>query len=364
VKEQMWKIGPATTVKERFQHLREDETLPILDACNRPLNYLRISITEQCNFRCPYCLPDSTPSAKTKFSNVKDYLSCDEIVRFAKIMIALGVGKIRITGGEPLLRHDLPEIIKGISKNPKLRDLTLTTNGFLLKTKAGLLKKSGLHRLTVSLDSVTHDVFSKMCGHRAKIQDILEGITIAKNEGFHPIKINAVIIKGINEDSVLELVKYSRKEGHIVRFIEYMDAGNCHNWHQDLVVPNQHIVDQIHKEFPLENVEKKNAGEVSSRYRFLDGKGEIGFISSVTQPFCRDCSRIRISPKGKVYNCLFAEQGFNLKPLFAAGISDSMLKNAIKDIWAKRDDRYSENRLLYRGFSQTREKPEMFQIGG
>ena len=279
--------------------------------------------------------------------------------------MSLGVLKVRLTGGEPLLRPGLPELIARLSKISQIEDLALTTNGSLLRQQAQTLKSAGLKRLTVSLDTLDEEIFYAMSGNLGSVAEVLDGIKEAQRVGFKKIKINVVIQKGINDHTVLDLVKYFKGTGHIIRFIEYMDVGNCNHWKSTFVVPSSEIVRRIHVVFPLKPVEANYPGEVASRYEYLDGSSEIGFISSVTQPFCGTCSRARLSTDGKIYTCLFAGQGTDLRSPLRNGASDKKLLEIITDVWEKRADRYSEERLRLSTSQKTpARKVEMFQIGG
>ncbi|HLD69433.1 MAG TPA: GTP 3',8-cyclase MoaA, partial [Candidatus Omnitrophota bacterium] len=300
-----------------------------------------------------------------QFLKKEEWLNFDEIFRLTKLFVSLGVLKVRLTGGEPLLRPGLPELIARLSKISQIEDLALTTNGSLLRQQAQTLKSAGLKRLTVSLDTLDEEIFYAMSGNLGSVAEVLEGIKEAQRVGFKKIKINVVIQKGINDHTVLDLVKYFKGTGHIIRFIEYMDVGNCNHWKSTFVVPSSEIVRRIHVVFPLKPVEANYPGEVASRYEYLDGSSEIGFISSVTQPFCGTCSRARLSTDGKIYTCLFAGQGTDLRSPLRNGASDKKLLEIITDVWEKRADRYSEERLRLSTSQKTpARKVEMFQIGG
>ncbi len=337
----------------------------ILDRLNRPLHDLRISVIDRCNFRCTYCMPEKEYSEHYQFLKKEEWLNFDEIFRLTKLFVSLGVLKVRLTGGEPLLRPGLPELIGRLSKILEIEDLALTTNGSHLRQQVQTLKDAGLKRLTVSLDTLDEEIFYAMSGNLGSVAEVLEGIKEAGRVGFKKIKINVVIQKGINDHTVLDLVKYFKGTGHIIRFIEYMDVGNCNHWKSAFVVPSSEIVHRINQVFPLKAVQANYSGEVALRYEYLDSSGEIGFISSVTEPFCGSCSRARLSTDGKIYTCLFASQGTDLRAPLRNGASDEKLLEIIRNVWKKRTDRYSEERLRL-SVSQKipARKVEMFQIGG
>ena len=320
---------------------------------------------DRCNFRCTYCMPEEEYARHYQFLKKEEWLSFGEILRVTKLFLEIGVNKVRLTGGEPLLRPDLAELIQELSRFEQIDDLALTTNGSLLAPQAKTLKAAGLQRLTVSLDTLHDEIFRKMSGTRVPVAQVLKGIEEAQRVGFQDIKINVVVQKGINDHTILDLVRFFKGTGHILRFIEYMDVGNCNHWTSEFVVPSSELYRRINEVFPLRLIKPNYHGEVASRYQFEDGGGEIGFISSVTQPFCGSCTRARLSTDGKIYTCLFSGQGTDLRTPLRAGASDQELLAMIKDIWKKRDDRYSENRFL---LSSRQEKPlkkvEMFQIGG
>ena len=342
----------------------QKSTAIITDQFQRPLHDLRISVIDRCNFRCNYCMPEEEYPRHYNFLKKNEWLSFEEILRLVRLFASLGVEKIRLTGGEPLLRPKLSELIEKLSKISGIDDLSLTTNGSLLKEHASALKNAGLHRLTVSLDTLDEKTFQKMNGGKASVNEILKGIEAAEKAGFDSIKINSVIQRGVNDHDILDLVKYFKGTGHIIRFIEYMDVGNCNHWDLKDVVPSKEIIALINKHFPLKPAESNYYGEVASRYLFVDGTGEVGFISSVTQPFCGTCTRARLSTDGKFYTCLFASEGKNLRVPLRSGASDEELFNLIKDVWSKRVDKYSENRYLFRSLKEKSHKVEMFQIGG
>jgi GTP 3',8-cyclase len=330
------------------------------DRLGRPLRDLRISVTDRCNFRCVYCMPKEVFGKDYQFLERKEILTFEEIGRIARIFGSLGVEKIRLTGGEPLIRRNLEQLIAMLSHIPGL-DLTLTTNGSLLTRKAGALKAAGLQRVTVSLDALDEDAFRQMNDVDFPVAKVLEGIEAASAAGLKPVKINMVVKRGVNEHSVLPMARYFRGTGHILRFIEYMDVGHTNGWRMDDVVTAREIIGMISAEMPLEPVDPNYQGEVAERWRYRDGSGEIGVIASVTQAFCRDCTRIRLSTEGKLYTCLFATNGHDLRALLRGGASDEEIKDAVAAIWAKRSDRYSELRTAQTSRVQ---KIEMSYIGG
>ncbi len=336
----------------------------ITDTMGRPLKDLRISVTDRCNFRCTYCMPAEIFGESYKFLPKNEILSFEEIARLARIFVEFGVNKLRITGGEPLLRTDLHKLIAMLTGMPGLEDLTLTTNAFLLPQQAQQLKDAGLQRVTISLDTLDDEVFKEMNGRGISIDRVLKGIDAAAAVGLAPIKINAVVQKGVNDHTVVDLARHFKGSGHIVRFIEYMDVGNRNGWKWDQVVPAAEIVQQIDAEMPLEPVDSNYPGEVANRYRYRDGQGEIGVISSVSQPFCANCTRSRLSTDGKLYTCLFASTGVSLRDEMRAGASDDDLRNLITRIWTRRTDRYSEERTELASLQNVPAKVEMYQIGG
>lgn len=334
-----------------------------LDLHKRPLRDIRISVTDKCNFRCQYCMPAEIFGPDYPFLPQSKLLTFEEITRLTGIFTSLGVGKIRITGGEPLMRRDLPELIRMIRRVEGVEDIAMTTNGSLLAKHAEALKAAGLDRVTVSLDSLDDERFGKINGRGYKVADVLQGIEAAERAGLG-IKINMVVQRDVNVDDILPMARFFREQGHILRFIEFMDVGNTNGWKLDQVVPSQEIVDLISQEMPLEPINPNYFGEVASRYRYVDGAGEIGLISSVTQAFCSTCTRARLSAEGKMYNCLFASNGFDLRQPLREGQSDEQIRELIDTYWGQRDDRYSEVRLLQTPGLSTRDKVEMSHIGG
>jgi cyclic pyranopterin phosphate synthase len=331
----------------------------VLDTLGRPLRDLRISVTDRCNFRCVYCMPKEVFGHGYRFLPRADLLTFEELERLARAFAALGVEKIRITGGEPLLRRDLEHLIARLAAVDGL-DLTLTTNGALLSRKAEALAGAGLRRVTVSLDSLDDAVFRAMNDVDFPVERVLEGIDAAAAAGL-PVKVNAVIKRGVNDGEILPLARRFRGTGHVLRFIEYMDVGATNGWRLDDVVPAPEILAAIAEEFPLEPVEPHYRGEVARRYRYLDGAGEVGVIASVTQPFCGDCTRARISAEGRLYTCLFGVRGHDLRELVRSGADDEELRGAIAAVWGRRADRYSEIRSEETGLAP---RPEMSYIGG
>jgi cyclic pyranopterin phosphate synthase len=335
----------------------------LADTLGRPLRDLRISVTDRCNFRCVYCMPKEVFGRDYRFLPRRELLTFEEIERVARVCVELGVRKLRITGGEPLLRRDLEDLIArlaALSPRPGELDVTLTTNGALLAQKARALAAAGLSRVTVSLDSLDDEVFRKMNDVDFPVARVLGGIDAAAAAGL-PVKVNVVVKRGLNEGSILDIARRFRGTGHTVRFIEYMDVGATNGWRMDDVVPAAEIVATIGREFPLEPVEPAYRGEVAERYRYRDGAGEIGVIASVTQPFCGDCTRARLSADGRLYTCLFAVRGHDMRALLRSGAPDSEVDGAIRAIWERRGDRYSE--LRTEQTSRLR-KVEMSYIGG
>ena len=325
---------------------------------------LRISVTDRCNFRCPYCMPAEIFGESYQFLPKAEILSFEEISRLARIFVGLGVNKIRVTGGEPLLRTELHLLIAMLAEIPGLDDLTLTTNGYLLPQQAQRLKDAGLKRITVSLDTLDDEIFKEMNGRGISVDRVLQGIDQAAAVGLAPIKINSVVQKGVNDHTVVDLARYFKETGHILRFIEYMDVGNRNGWNWDQVVPAAEIIQRIDAELPLEPIDPNYQGEVANRYRYRDGVGEVGVIASVTQPFCADCTRSRLSTDGKIYTCLFASQGVSLRDEMRAGASDDDLRDLLTRIWGRRTDRYSEERTELAPRQNQPQKIEMYQIGG
>ena len=333
-----------------------------LDVRGRSLTDLRISVIDRCNFRCPYCMPEDQYPRDHAFLSKADRLRFEEIERLSRIFVALGVRKLRLTGGEPLLRRDLPELVRQLAAIPGDVDIAMTTNGSLLAEKVDALRTAGLDRITLSLDTLDPKTFAVMSGGRGDVDAVLNAIDAAGRAGFSPLKINAVVMRGVNDAGVLDLVEHFRGTRHIVRFIEYMDVGTCNDWQRDLVVPSAELRERIGARWPLVALAANYGGEVAQRYAFADGAGEIGFISSVTEPFCGDCSRARLSADGRLYTCLFARSGHDLRGPLRAGASDEELAGIIRAVWTSRDDRYSEERSELR--NDERRRVEMYEIGG
>ncbi|MBC8506672.1 MAG: GTP 3',8-cyclase MoaA [Anaerolineales bacterium] len=330
------------------------------DKFGRPLRDLRISVTDRCNFRCSYCMPKEIFGHNYEFLPRADLLTFEEITRVAHVMAHIGIRKIRLTGGEPLLRRDIEILVRLLAQIPNV-ELAMTTNASILEAKAHALKDAGLNRITVSLDALDEDTFKEMNDADFPVQRVLDGIQTAADVGFSPIKINMVIKRGVNEKDILPMARYFHGSGHILRFIEFMDVGSTNDWRMDDVIPAQEIVDIIHAEMPIEPIEPNYQGEVANRWRYKDGGGEVGVIASVTQPFCGNCTRLRLSAKGELYTCLFGVNGHDLRSMIRAGASDQEISERITNIWQPRQDRYSEIRS-----SETSSLPkvEMSYIGG
>jgi cyclic pyranopterin phosphate synthase len=330
------------------------------DALGRPLRDLRISVTDRCNFRCVYCMPREVFGRDYAFLDRAELLSFEEITRLVGVFRGLGLQKVRLTGGEPLLRRDLDRLVGMLSAYDGL-DLTLTTNGSLLANHAEALQRAGLHRVTVSLDSLDNEVFQRMNDADFPVERVLQGIDAAAGVGLSPVKVNMVIKRGVNEDSLLPMVEHFRGSGHILRIIEFMDVGQTNGWRMDDVVPGREILQRIEARYPLQPLEANYPGEVARRWRFQDGQGELGVIASVTQPFCRSCTRARLSAEGKLYTCLFAGQGHDLRMPLRQGESETELAERIRSVWATRRDAYSE---LRSAATPGLPKVEMSYIGG
>jgi cyclic pyranopterin phosphate synthase len=335
--------------------------LTFLDTLGRPLRDLRVSVTDRCNFRCVYCMPKEVFGRDHAFLPRAEILDFEEIERVVRAAVALGVRKVRLTGGEPLVRRNVELLVAMLAAVDGIDDLTLTTNASLLATRAEALAAAGLHRVTVSLDALDDATFKRMNDVGFGVERVLEGIAAAEARGLGPVKVNTVVRRGLNEHAVLDLAGHFRGTGTTVRFIEYMDVGHSNGWRMDDVVPAGEIVAAIHARWPLDPVDPDYRGEVAQRYRYRDGGGEIGVISSVTQPFCGDCTRARITADGQLFTCLFATAGHDLRAVLRSGADEAMLTDALRAIWAGRSDRYSELRSL-----DTVELPkvEMSFIGG
>jgi cyclic pyranopterin phosphate synthase len=335
-----------------------------LDRLGRPLHDLRISVMDRCNFRCPYCMPKEQFHEHYRFLKSQERLSFDEIVRLARLFASLGVRKLRLTGGEPLLRTNLADLVGDLTDVPGIDDIALTTNGVLLGQHAVDLRANGLERVTVSLDTLDKEVFTRMSGGFGALDQVLGGIDAAIAAGLTPVKINAVIERGLNDHTALDLLERFRGSPVIVRFIEFMDVGNRNQWRPELVVPSAELAARIHERWPMRPISQNYQGEVAQRWRFDDGGGEVGFISSVSQPFCGACSRARLSSEGKFYTCLFATHGLDLRAPLRAGAGDADILQLIRGVWGSRTDRYSELRGQLRGAGSGTKKIEMNYIGG
>jgi cyclic pyranopterin phosphate synthase len=338
------------------------EESAVADTLGRPLRDVRISVTDRCNFRCPYCMPAEIYGERYRFLPKPEILSFEEITRLARLFVRLGARKIRLTGGEPLLRADLPELVAMLAAIPGVEDLALTTNGHLLPRLAQPLARAGLRRVSVSLDSHDQAVFQRMSGGHSSPARVLDGIAAAEAAGLGPIKLNCVVQRGVNDHTLVDLARRFRGTGHIVRFIEYMDVGTRNAWDPSQVLSAREIVAAIDAELPLEPAEPNYRGEVAKRWRYRDGSGEIGVIASVTQPFCGDCTRARLTAEGAFVTCLFAPGGRDLKGPLRGGASDEELLELMTGVWRRRSDRYSEERA--RLPLRTPRRIEMYQVGG
>jgi cyclic pyranopterin phosphate synthase len=330
-----------------------------LDRRARPLRDLRLSVIDNCNFRCPYCMPEAHYPRDATFLSARQRLTVDEIATLVRAFVGLGVSKVRLTGGEPLLRRDLGDIVRAVAAIDGVADLALTTNGALLAREAQHLRDAGLTRLTVSLDALDPALFARMSGGRGRVEEVLAGLAAAERAGFERIKINTVVERGVNEDEVFALLEHFRGRGHIVRFIETMDVGTCNGWTPAQVVPSRELVERIGARWSIEPLGANYRGEVAERWRFADGSGEFGFVSSVSAPFCGDCHRARVSADGRLYTCLFAADGTDLRGLIA---DPARLSERIRALWTARTDRYSEVRSELAGKASRR--IEMYRIGG
>lgn len=339
------------------------DELMMLDQHSRPMRDLRISVTDKCNFRCSYCMPPELIGPDYQFLRESEQLTFDEIERLAKLFIACGVRKIRLTGGEPLLRSRLPELIRRLAALNNAPELSLTTNGSLLGELAEELFAAGMRRVNVSLDALDDEIMQRITNRKIKVSDIIRNIDTAKKVGLS-VKVNAVIRKGINDEQVLPLARLFKERNITLRFIEFMDVGMVNGWNLQHVVPSKVILDQIHTEMPLELIDPNYYGEVAKRYRYRGTDTELGFISSVSAPFCANCTRARLSSDGKMYLCLFAERGYDLRDRIRNGASDQDLLQYIQFIWNQRDDQYSEQRSNYLHEGRLKDKIEMSYIGG
>ncbi len=338
--------------------------VPVRDVLGRPMTDLRVSVTDRCNFRCVFCMP---PDRIYTFLPKGELLTFEEITRLARLFVEMGVRKVRITGGEPLLRSGVEKLIAMLARIPGLEDLALTTNGYLLAQKAEALKAAGLRRVTVSLHALEDSTFGRINGRGVGVQRVLEGIERAIAVGLVPVKVNVVVLRGVNDDQVVELARLFKRPHCVVRFIEYMDVGTLNGWDPEKVVSAREIVERIDRAMPLEPLPRESTGEVALRFRYRDDGAEVGVIASVTEPFCGDCCRVRLSSDGKLYTCLFAAEGHDLKGPLRAGATDEALKAIIRSVWSRRTDRYSEERTA--ALRQGRAwmpvpKVEMFRVGG
>ncbi|WP_420976107.1 GTP 3',8-cyclase MoaA [Bacillus vallismortis] len=338
------------------------ESRQMLDKRNRPLRDLRISVTDRCNFRCTYCMPAELFGPDYPFLKKEELLSFEELERLAALFVTrFGVEKIRLTGGEPLMRKDMPELIRKLARIPGVRDIAMTTNGSLLPVYAERLKEAGLKRVTISLDSLEDERFKKINGRGVSVSKVLEGIEAAKEAGLG-VKINMVVQKGVNEKDILPMAHYFKEKGHILRFIEFMDVGNTNQWEKKDVMTKAEIIDLINGHMRVEPIAPNYIGEVASRFRYLDGSGEIGVISSVSDAFCGSCNRARLSARGELFTCLFAASGFDLRAPVRQELSDDELAEMIGTVWKNRIDQYSVDRTLSK--ASDKKKVEMSYIGG
>jgi cyclic pyranopterin phosphate synthase len=339
-------------------------TPPLEDALGRPVRDLRISLLDRCNFRCPYCMPESEFHRDYQFLRKRELLTYDEILRIVRVAVSLGVTKLRLTGGEPLLDKNVPALVAALAELEGVDDLALTTNGTLLAPMAEALAQAGLHRVTVSLDTLDEKIFREMSGNRGDLQKVLQGIEATEKAGLSPVKINTVVQRGINDHTVLDLLEHFRGSGHVVRLIEFMDVGNRNAWRMDQVVPSRQLLGRIHERWPVRAIGRSYPGEVASRYEYEDGKGQIGFISSVTEPFCGACSRARLSADGVLYTCLFATAGTSLRDPLRAGADEARIAEILSSVWLRRKDRYSELRGPDATNTHVLKKVEMYRMGG
>lgn len=337
-----------------------DGSSPIVDRLARPLRDLRISVTDRCNLRCPYCMPADRFPEQHPFLPREDLLSFEEIAVVAEELAQLGVRKLRITGGEPLMRRDLPTLIRLLAAIPGIEDIALTTNGILLPRYAEALKEAGLDRITLSLDALDPDIYHKMAGGKGSVEEALVGLAAAQAAGFCEIKVNTVVIRGMNDHCIPDLAEYFRHSGVILRFIEYMDVGTLNQWQREEVVSAREILKRIEARFPLQSLEPNYTGEVARRYAYADGAGEIGIIASITQPFCGDCGRLRMSADGTLYTCLFAQSGTSVRDLLRQRGDRESLQTFLTNLWQQREDRYSEERRE----NDARPRAEMYHLGG
>ncbi|MEX1295911.1 MAG: GTP 3',8-cyclase MoaA [Candidatus Limnocylindrales bacterium] len=337
------------------------EPATTLDRLGRPLRDLRISVTDRCNFRCTYCMPREIYGAAFRFLPHEELLTFEEITRFARVAVSLGVTKVRLTGGEPLLRRDLPTLVGMLAGIEGIADLTLTTNGSALAQQADALAAAGLRRITVSLDALDDATFARLNDVAFPVARVLEGIEAAERAGLSPIKVNMVVRRGLNEDSILPMARFARERGYTLRFIEYMDVGHTNGWALDEVVPTAELLATIDAELPIEPLPPRYPGEVATRFRYRDGAGEIGVISSVSQPFCASCTRARLTAEGALYTCLFGTEGIDVRATLRGDGGDEAVREQLLRVWQERADRYSE---LRSAATVDRPKVEMSRIGG
>lgn len=340
---------------------RNDFLKPINDTLGRPLRELRLSVLDRCNLRCTYCMPEESLNGRGIFLRPQYLLSDGEIELLVRVFARLGVRKLRLTGGEPMLRPGFVELVSRLSRVEGIRDLAMTSNAILLPRQAGVLKKAGLGRITVSLDSLDDAIFRRMAGGRGSVTEVMDGIAAAEAAGFKRVKINTVVQRGVNDQSVLDLVGHFRGTPHTVRLIEFMDVGNVNHWQRELVVPSAELLKSVHTRWPLRPVAKQPLGETARRYEFEDGAGEIGFISSITEPFCGDCSRARITAEGLLYGCLFSADGTVLRDKIREGYGEDDMVELVRGFWLRRADRYSEER---NHLPQRKPHIEMYRMGG
>ena len=336
----------------------------LCDQLGRPLTDLRISVTDRCNFRCTFCMPEDRTY---EFLPRAEVLSYEELVQVARVFVSRGVRKIRLTGGEPLLRRDIEHLIANLAAIEGLDDLALTTNGLLLPGRAKALKAAGLQRVTISLHSLDPDLFGRLAGGRGSLEGVLDGVEAAAAAGLTPVKINTVVIRGVNDHEIVTLAERFKSELYVLRFIEFMDVGTLNDWDSESVVSAREIIQRVAEEFPLEPAARRHSNDVALRYRYLDGGGEVGVIASITEPFCGDCSRARVSADGSFYTCLFSSQGHDLKSVLRGPGGEEALGRRIDDIWKKRSDRYSEERaeqIKAGRIDAAARRVEMFRIGG
>ncbi len=358
------RMSSPPVIEGTVQDMATEQPVVTRDALDRPMHDLRISLLDRCNFRCPYCMPEAEFHEEYEFLKRHERLTHDEILKVARVATQLGVSKLRLTGGEPLLDKNITSLVAGLAALPGVEDLAMTTNAMLLAPIAQELADAGLHRVTISLDSIDDEVFLRMSGGRGDLSRVLDGIAAAEAAGIAPIKINVVVQRGVNDHTVLDLLEHFRGTGHIVRLIEFMDVGNRNGWRMDQVVPSAELLKQVEARWSLRPVGANYPGEVARRYQYVDGQGEIGFISSVTEPFCGSCSRARLSADGELYTCLFATHGTDLREPLRNGADDDELADTLSRIWLQRADRYSELRRPDVAELHHFSKVEMYRIGG